>query len=259
MDRPDYLLSVAHGGSNRPVLVLGHSLGTNFTLWRSTLEQLGKDGNLLRFDPHPRQNEPTRASIEARGRELLQLLDRLGINRIDFCGVSISGLLGQWLAINAPDRIHRLVLSNTAARIGTFDTWESRIKLILEKGLGQVAESVVNRWFSPEFSVRRPEILAAFTNDLRKFPTPEYLAGCQALRDADFRERVQQIRARTLIIAGTHDLAAPLSDAEFLHEKIRDSQLQVLPCGHLACIESAEAFATRVRKFLSEPSVLSHE
>jgi 3-oxoadipate enol-lactonase len=252
MDRPEYLLSPSSGGSNRPVLVLGHSLGTNFALWQSTLEPLGNKCDLLRYDPHPRQKGTTGASIESRGRELLQLLDRLGINQVDFCGVSISGLLGQWLAINAPDRIHRLVLSNTAARIGTAETWQSRIKLILEKGLAEVAESLVNRWFSPEFSVRHPEILTAFTNDLRNFSTAEYLAGCEVLRDTDSRERLQLIKARTLVIAGEHDRAATLADAEFLHEKIRGSQLQVFPCGHLACIESAERFAKAVTEFLSE-------
>ena len=252
MDRPDYLLSPSTASNNRPVLVLGHSLGTNFALWQSTVEQLGKHCDLLRYDPHPRQNEAIGASIESRGRALLQLLDRLGISQIDFCGVSISGLLGQWLAINAPDRIHRLVLSNTAAQIGTPETWQSRIKLIHEKGLAEVAESLVNRWFSSEFSIRHPEVLSALTNDLRNFSTAKYLAGCEALRDADFRERVQQIEAHTLIIAGTHDRAATLSDAEFLHEKIRGSQLRVFPCGHLACVESAEAFAKAVTEFLSE-------
>jgi 3-oxoadipate enol-lactonase len=176
----------------------------------------------------------------------------LGISQVNFCGVSISGLLGQWLAINAPDRIHRLVLSNTAARIGTPETWQSRIKLILEKGLAKVADSLVNRWFSPEFSVKHPEVLTAFTNDLRNFSTAEYLAGCAALRDADFQDRVQQIKARSLVIAGAHDRAATLPDAEFLHEKIRGSQLRVFRCGHLACIESAEAFAKAVTEFLSE-------
>jgi len=252
MDRPDYLLSPSTADSNRSVLVLGHSLGTNFALWQSTLEPFGKSCDLLRYDPHPRPEGTTGVSIEARGRELLQLLDRLGINQVDFCGVSISGLLGQWLAINAANRIHRLVLSNTAARIGAPEAWQSRIELIREKGLAEVAESLVNRWFSPEFSARHPEILTAFTNDLRDFSTTEYLAGCEALRDTDFRERVQQIKARTLVIAGAHDRAATLSDAEFLHEKIRGSQLQIFPCGHLACIESAEGFAKAVTEFLSE-------
>jgi 3-oxoadipate enol-lactonase len=252
MDRPDYLLTPLTATSDRPVLVLGHSLGTNFTLWQSTLEQLGKHCDLLRYDPHPGQNEAIGASIENRGRELLQVLDRLGINQVDFCGVSISGLLGQWLAINAPDRIHRLVLSNTAARIGTPENWQSRIKLIHEKGLVAVAESLVSRWFSSVFSTRHPEVLAALANHLRNFSTNEYLAGCEALRDADFREEVRQIKARTLVIAGTDDRAATVSDAEFLYEKIPGSQLLVFPCGHLACVESAEAFAKAVTEFLSE-------
>jgi 3-oxoadipate enol-lactonase len=252
MDRPDYLLSSPAAKSDRPVLVLGNSLGTNFGLWEPTLEPLGKNCQLLRYDPHPRQSRTPGASIEGRGRELLKLLDRWGIDQIDFCGVSVSGLLGQWLAINVPDRIHHLVLSNTAARIGTPETWQSRIKLILERGLSDVAESLVHRWFSPEFSLRHPEVLAAFANDLRNFSTSEYLAGCEVLRDTDFREHVRQIKARTLVMAGAHDLAATLADAEFLHQQIPGSRLRVFPGGHLACIESAPAFAKAVTEFLAE-------
>ena len=252
MDKSDYLLWPAPARRNPSVLVLGNSLGTNFKLWDPVLEALGKDYQLLLYDPHPGQRGISGASIEGRGRELIQLLERLGIGRIDFCGVSVSGLLGQWLAINSPDRVHHLVLTNTAARIGTPETWQSRIQLILEKGLPEVAESLVNRWFSPGFSTQHPEVLRAFANDLRNFSTVEYLSGCEILRDTDFRELARQITARTLVIAGTEDLAATLADAKFLHQQIRGSRLQIFPGGHLACIESGPAFVKAVTEFLAE-------
>ena len=93
-----------------------------------------------------------------------------------------------------------------------------------------------------------------FTNDLRLFPTEDYLAGCEAIRDADFCEQAGRIKTRTLIIAGSQDRAATLADAEFLNQRIRGSQLLVLPCGHLACVESAGAFTRAVIEFLNQPN-----
>jgi 3-oxoadipate enol-lactonase len=248
MNSRQYLLS-AHQ-SDRPVLVLGHSLGTDFTLWNAVLERFEEKFRLLRYNPHPRQNGNRAASIAGVGAELLQLLDRLGFERVDFCGLSISGLLGQWLALEAPDRIGNLVLSNTAARIGVPQAWDERIRLIRQKGLSEIAGGLVNRWFSPEFAGQESKLIEQFTNNLRRFSPDEYLAGCQAIRDADFRERAEQIKTRTLIIAGSQDRAATLADAEFLHQRVRGTQLLVLPCGHLACVESPEAFTRSVIEFL---------
>jgi 3-oxoadipate enol-lactonase len=182
---------------------------------------------------------------------LLQLLDRLGFERVDFCGLSMSGLLGQWLALEAPDRIGNLVLSNTAARIGVPQAWEERIRLIRQKGLSEVAGGLVNRWFSPEFARQESKWVEQFTNDLRLFSPEDYLAGCEAIRDIDFCERVERIKSRTLIIAGSEDRAATLADAEYLNQRIRGSRLLVLPCGHLACVESPEAFTRAVIEFLT--------
>jgi len=248
MNRGEYLLSSRQ--SDRPVLVLGHTLGTDFTLWNAVLGRFEEKYRLLRYNPHPRQNGNRAGSIAGAGAELLQLLDRLGFERVDFCGLSMSGLLGQWLALEAPDRIGNLVLSNTAARIGVPQAWEERMRLIGQKGLSKVAGGLVNRWFSPVFTAQQPKLVERFTNDLRLFSPEDYLAGCEAIRDADFCERVEQIKSRTLIIAGSEDRAATLADAEYLNQQIRGSQLLVLPCGHLACIESPDAFACSVIEFL---------
>jgi pimeloyl-ACP methyl ester carboxylesterase len=176
----------------------------------------------------------------------------LGFERVDFCGLSMSGLLGQWLALEVPDRIGNLVLSNTAARIGVPEAWQERMRLIRQKGLSAVASDLVHRWFSPAFTGEQPKVVERFTDDLRLFPTEDYLAGCEAIRDADFCERAGQIKTRTLIIAGSQDRAATLADAEFLNQLIGGSQLLVLPCGHLACIESPGAFTRAVFEFLTQ-------
>lgn len=250
MDSAEYLLSPQQ--SDRPVLVLGHSLGTGFSLWNAVLGRLEEKFQLLRYNPHPRPDGNRPGSILSVGAGLLGLLDRLGFDRVDFCGLSMSGLLGQWLALEAPDRIGHLILSNTAARIGTAEVWQERITLIRQKGISQTASTLVNRWFSPAFAGRQPKVVERFTNNLRLFATEEYLAGCEAIRDAEFSALAQRITTPTLVIAGSQDLATTLADAEFLNQRIRSSQLLVLPCGHLACVELPEAFTDAVTRFLAQ-------
>jgi 3-oxoadipate enol-lactonase len=252
MDSAEYLLSSQQ--NDQPVLVLGHSLGTDFSLWNAVLGRLEEGFRVLRYNPHPRSDGNRPGSIASVGARLLRLLDRLGFERVDFCGLSMSGLLGQWLALEAPDRIGHLVLSNTAARIGTAEAWQERITLICQKGLSETASGLVNRWFSPTFASQQPKVVERFTNNLRLFATEEYLAGCEAIRDAEFSALAEQITTPTLIIAGGQDLATTSADAKFLNQRIRSSRLLVLPCGHLACVESPEAFTDAVTTFLAESS-----
>jgi 3-oxoadipate enol-lactonase len=252
MDSDEYLLSTRQ--NDQRVLVLGHALGTDFSLWNAVLGQLEEKFQVLRYNPHPRPDGNRPGSIVSVGAGLLRLLDRLGFERVDFCGLSMSGLLGQWLALEAPDRIGHLVLSNTAARIGTAEAWQERITLIRQKRLSETASSLVNRWFSPAFAGQQPKVVERFTNNLRLFATEEYLAGCEAIRDAEFSALAEQITPPTLIIVGSQDLATTLADAEFLNQRILNSQLLVLPCGHLACVELPEAFTDAVTRFLAQSS-----
>ena len=235
---------------DRPVLLLGHSLGTTYSLWNPISESLQKNFRLLFFNPHPQQTGDDDASIEARGEELIKILEHLKLGRIDFCGVSMSGLIGQWLALEAPDRVRNLVLANTAARIGSPESWQERMNLIRGKGLARVASDLVGRWFSNRFTIQHPSVVQTFADELGDFLESDYLASCEALRDADLRDRVACIKARTLIVAGCDDRAVPLTDADFLHNQIPSSRLVTYPCGHLACIEFAEEFANAVSEFL---------
>ena len=244
MNSREYLLS-SHQ-NDHPVLVLGHSLGTDFSLWDAVLGRLEEKFRVLRYNPH------RASSIAGVGAELLRLLDHLGFERVDFCGLSMSGLLGQWLALESSDRIGNLVLSNTAARIGVPEAWQERMRLIRQKGLSTVAGDLVHRWFSP--TVAGQQVVERFANDLRLFRTEDYLAGARRFARLIFA-RVGQIKTRTLIIAGSQDLAATLADAEFLNQRIGGSQLMVFPCGHLACVESPGAFTRAVIEFLTQSNI----
>src|SRR6202166_879524 len=163
------------------------------------------------------------------GRDVLQLLDALNLDRVNFCGVSIGGMTGMWLAANAQQRLTKLVLSNTAPKIGKLDTWNERIKLVREGGTRAVAQPVVEKWFTPEFRAKDPDQIAKTRRMIESTSTEGYVGSCAAVRDFDFWENVAAIRAQTLVIAGTHDQSVPPSDAQNLTKQIPGARYVELP------------------------------
>lgn len=160
-------------------------------------------------------------------------------------------MIGIWLGIYAPSRLHRLVLSNTAARIGTKEMWNGRIATVRKDGMKLVAAVVVERWFMPEFRAAFPEKVAQAQQMLENSPPEGYGACCAAIRDMDQRDAVAQIKAPTLVIYGGSDPVIPASEAHFLSEHIRGAEEVELAAAHLSNVEQAGAFTEAVSKFLS--------
>jgi 3-oxoadipate enol-lactonase len=185
------------------------------------------------------------------GRDVLQLLDALNLDRVNFCGLSIGGMTGMWLAANAPQRLTKLVLSNTAPKIGKLDTWNQRIKLVRESGTKAVALPVVEKWFTPEFHAKHPDQIAKTSHMIETTSTEGYVGSCAAVRDFDFWEQVTTIRAQTLVIAGTHDQSVPASDAQKLAKQIPGARYIELPAAHISNVEAATRFTDEVSNFLN--------
>src|SRR5208283_1119317 len=211
-------------GDEEPVLVFSNSLGTDFSMWDPQMTELGRRFRILRYDTRGHgQSSITSGeyTIERLGRDVLGLLDSLHIDRIDFCGLSMGGMIGIWLGVHAPSRLHRLVLSNTAARIGTKEMWNARIATVREEGMKPVAAAVVERWFTPGFRASFPERMARAQRMLESTSPEGYAACCAAIRDMDQRETVAQIEVPTLVIYGGSDPVTPASEAHFLTGRIR--------------------------------------
>ena len=241
-------------GGQGPVLVLSNSLGTDISMWDPQMAELARHFRILRYDTRGHGQSsvtPGDYTIGQLGRDVLDLLDALTLDRVHFCGLSMGGVIGIWLGINAPNRLHKLALSNTAARIGTKETWNARIAMVHNDGMKPVAAAVIERWFTPEFRTAFPDQVIRAQRLLENSPAAGYAACCAALRDMDQRDAVSRIPVPGLIIYGGKDPVTPASDAEFLNTHIAGSAKVELNAAHLSNVEQPVAFTAAVTSFLT--------
>ena len=245
MDATVALHHLPEGPEDAPVLVMANSLGTTLHVWDEQAPALRESFRLLRYDHRGHGGSPVPPGpykMEDLGRDVLALLDRSGIERFSFCGLSIGGVVGMWLASEAPERVERLVLCCTSARFEPPEAWTERAETVRAKGVGAIADAVLGRWFTPPFRESRPDVVEWADRMLRSTPAEGYAGCCEALRDADMRERLGGIRAPTLVIAGADDPAAPVDRAELIRDSISGARLEVIPqAAHIANVEQPEA------------------
>jgi 3-oxoadipate enol-lactonase len=228
-------------------LVLPSSLGTTAALWAVNAHHWS--GGVLPLA----YTQRGRRSVAELGADVLALADDHELERFSICGLSLGGATGMWVAANAPERVERLVLACTSARFGGPAPWLERAAIVRERGLESIADSVVARWFTPGMSA---DVVARFRRMLVEMPADDYARCCEALADWDFRDRLSEIAAPTLVIAGAVDVATPLEHAELLAERIPDAKLVVLPrAAHLANVEQPEAFSRAVNEHLAPVEV----
>jgi 3-oxoadipate enol-lactonase len=242
------------GPEEAPVLVLSNSLGTTLGMWDEQAPALNERFRLLRYDHRGHGGSPVPPGpyrIEDLGRDVLALLDRLGVERFSFCGLSIGGIVGMWLASEAPERVERLVLCCTSARFAP-ETFDSRARTARAEGVSAIADAVVERWFTSALRRSRPDVVEWARRMLLDTPAEGYAGCCEAIRDADLSGRLGTISAPTLVIAGADDPAAPPDQAELVRDSIPGASLEVIPdAAHLANIERPEAVTQTILDHLS--------
>ncbi len=242
------------GASRGETLALAHSLGTDLTLWDGVAEILGRERRILRWDlrGHGGSGAPAgEYRLAEFAAEAVALFDSLGVRRAHFAGVSLGGMIGMQLALQAPERIGKLILSNTAARIGARQGWEDRIRLALEGGMAAVAEGVAERWFTAGYRGAHPESVARVVGLLTSTSRQGYAASCAAIRDADLTNDLRRIQTPALIVAGTEDPTTTPQDGRMLERGIAGARYRELPGAHLTPVELPEEFSAAVRDFLA--------
>jgi 3-oxoadipate enol-lactonase len=243
------------GAPTAPVVVLSNSLGTNLAMWDAQIPTLAENFRVIRYDSRGHglsDVTPGPYTIERLSRDVVGLLDALQISTAHYCGLSVGGLIGQWLGIHASKRFKSLTLCNTAARIGTTDAWNTRITAVREGGMTAIANGVVARWFTEDFAKRAPAAVEATRQMLLHSPPEGYAATCAALRDEDLREAVSRVSLPALVISGAQDAATTTADGRFIAEKIPGAQYVELNAAHLSNIEAAEPFTAALLKFLGQ-------
>jgi len=241
------------GPQTGTVLMLSNSLGTNLHMWDEQAPAWSRHFRLVRYDRrgHGKSSVPKGPyPMERLGRDVLAMLDSLGIAKINWCGLSMGGMVGQWLGANAPNRIDKLILSNTSSYFADKTMWEGRLKTVREKGLAAIVDANMERWFTKDFRERNPQAIARM-HEIFLATKPDGYIGCgEGIRDMDHRALLGKITAPTLVIAGRHDPATTLEANEYIRQHIPGAKLTVLETAHIANVEQPQLYADTVLKFL---------
>ncbi|MYZ43890.1 3-oxoadipate enol-lactonase [Schauerella aestuarii] len=247
------LYYVIDGPESAPVVVLSNSLGTSADMWARQIPALTQHFRVLRYDTrgHGASSVPEgEYTFDQLSGDVVELLNTLDIPRAHFCGLSMGGTTGLALALAHPDRVGKLVLCNTGARLGTEASWQTRIDTVRQTGLNNMAAGIVDRWLTPAFRTREPGLTQVLIDILRRTNDTGYIGNCAALRDADLRAQMSEIVAPTLVIAGTHDVAATPAEGQAIHQAIAGSAYVEFDVSHLSNWEAADDFNRTVVEFL---------
>lgn len=235
-----------------PLVLLVNSLGTDLRIWDAVLPRLPAGLRVARFDKrgHGLSDLGGETAIEDLADDAAALIEALGGPAV-VMGVSIGGLIAQALAARRPELVTALVLSNTAARVGTAESWQARIEQVRGQGLGTMADGIMERWFAAPF--RAADELRLWRNMLARTPAEGYVACCRALAQADLTDAARQLNLPVLMVAGTDDGATPPDLVEGTCRLIPGARIEVIEgAGHLPMIETPEEFAAIVSPFLRE-------
>jgi 3-oxoadipate enol-lactonase len=242
------------GDAEQPAVLLANSLGTTLEMWDPQVAALSKRYRVLRYDSrgHGRSGAPGGPyDIERLGRDALALIDALELGRVRFCGLSKGGMVGLWLGANAGDRLERLVIANSSAHVGNPEVWDQRIAAVRGQGMAAIVAGIIDRWFTPRFQRESPEAVERIARMLRACPPDGYVACCAAVRDMDRRSALAGIRAPTLVLGGTHDLATPMDHARLIASTVPGARLVELDAAHLSNVERSPEFNRHLLDFLA--------
>jgi 3-oxoadipate enol-lactonase len=228
------------GPADAPVVVLSNSIGSTSAMWEPQVPALAERFRVVRYETRGHAGAPVPDgpyALADLGGDVLALLDNLGVQRAHFAGLSLGGMTGMWLAVNAPERIDRLALLCTSAMLARDVDWPARAALVREQGTGAIAAATVERWFTAGYIEANPDVAARWRAAIADTPSEGYAGCAEAIGTMDLEEDIRAVRAPTLVIAGRHDPATPPPHAELIASRIPSARLELVDGAHLSNYE----------------------
>ncbi|MFC0282748.1 alpha/beta fold hydrolase [Camelimonas abortus] len=250
---------VIDGPGDAPPLLMAHPLGASLEVWTPQVARLARRFRVIRYDarghgdtpvPADAAGEAGREGVGALGQDALDVMDALGLARVHWCGLSMGGMAGQWLLANAPHRLDRVVLSNTAATTGPAEAWTERLAVLKSEGMAGLIDGVMARWFTPAFAAAHPDRVETVRRLVLRTSPEGYAACAMALRGMDLRQAIAGATPPTLVIAGAHDAGTTPEQAQFIASQLANARLLTLDAAHLSNVEQAGPFTEAVAEFL---------
>jgi len=241
------------GEKNKPALIFSNSLGTNYSMWQPQIDALKDDFYIVCYDTrgHGQSSAPNHAyTIEELGQDVVDLLDYLNIKQTNFCGISMGGLTGQWLAVYKPEYFNKIIVSNTAAKIGNKDAWLERADKVRQEGLQPISDTAASRWFTDRFIQAKPDVVKTMSENLSTGSPQGYANCCEALAMADLRENLKNAKVPMLVIGGEQDPVTTVEDAKAMVNTAQNATLATINASHIANVEKAEDFTQLIKEFL---------
>jgi 3-oxoadipate enol-lactonase len=244
------------GKRGSPAIVFTGSLGTDLTMWQPQADRLKPRFCTLRYDIRGHgasEVPPGPYSMDDLGSDLVALLDRLGIERASLCGLSIGGMISMWVAAHAPERVERLVLCCTSAKLGPRESWLERAAVVRADGVEAIADAVLGRWFTPGFAETHPDVIERMRATLIATPRQGYAACCEAIADMDLTPDLPSIIAPTLVLSADQDPATPPEHGRRIAELIPGARFEIVsPAAHIATIERPDLTTAMILRFLTD-------
>ncbi len=242
-------------GGDKPSMVFANSLGTDFRIWDKVAARLAHDYRIIRYDKRGHglsEATPAPYAMTDHVNDLAALMDERRVKQAVVVGLSVGGVIAQGLAAIRPDLVRALVLSNTAHKIGTTESWNARIAAVGKDGLGSIADNVMKLWFTPAFRDPANAEFIGCRNMLLRSPLEGYLGTCAALRDSDLTESTRALKIPALCIGGDQDGSTPPDLVRSMADLIRGSEFRIVAdAGHIPCVEQPAAVASLIQQFLN--------
>jgi 3-oxoadipate enol-lactonase len=242
------------GRDTGPTVILSNSLGSTMRMWEPQLAALATQFRVIRYDRrgHGKSGTGGPYSFERFGRDAIAILDALNIHTAHWCGLSMGGMVGQWLAANAADRFDKIVLANTTCYFPDPTRFQDRITAVTQNGMASIADSVMASWLTDDFREREPGIVQEIRRMFVATPVPGYVGCCEALSRLDQRDLLAKISRPVLIVAGRHDMGTTVEQAEFMRKAIPKASLTLLDAAHLSNVEQPYAFNDALIGFFTQ-------